>query len=120
MAQYLADENVFTDTVRLMRNLGLNVKRVQELSLTGAKDPEIFHKAQELSAVLVTNDQDFGDIRAYPPSSHQGVVVLKMDPNPKKVEAVHQVLRELLKKEHQFERCLFIVDTHKYRKRTKP
>ncbi len=120
MTQFLADENVFTDTVRLMRNLGFKVMGVQELDLTGAKDPEIFHQAQELSAVLVTNDQDFGDIRAYPPSSHQGVIVLKMDPDPQKVQAVHRVLKQLLEREQQFKDCLLIVDTHKYRKRTRP
>lgn len=120
MARFLADECAFTSTVRLIRDLGLQVQRIQELGLTGAADPEVFRKAQELKAVLVTNDQGFGDMRAYPPSSHQGVIVLKMEPDPKKVRAVHRVLEELLRKEQRFERCLFVVDASKYRKRMKP
>ncbi len=120
MARFLADECTFTATVRLMRDLGFQVQRVQELSMTGAADMDVFQKAQQLQAVLVTNDQGFGDVRTYPPSSHQGVIVLKMEPDPKKVQAVHRVLKELLKKEQRFERCLFVVDTSTYRKRTKP
>ncbi len=120
MTPFLADECVFTATVRLMRSLGLQVQRLQELGMTGMKDPHVFQKAQQLQAVLVTNDQGFGDVRTYPPSSHYGVIVLKMEPDPRKVQAVHRVLEELLKREQQFERCLFIVDTNKYRKRTKP
>ncbi len=119
MAHFFADENAFATTVRLMKDLGLQVQRAQELSLTGADDPTIFRKAQELKAVLVTNDHGFGDVRVYPPSAHHGVIVLKMEPDPTKVEAVHRVLG-LLQKETQFERCLFIVDTSKYRKRTTP
>jgi len=103
-----------------MRDLGVQVQRVQELGMTGANDSDVFRKAQQLQAVLVTNDQDFGDVRTYPPSSHRGIIVLKMEPDPHKVQAVHQVLKELLRKEQRFERCLFVVDTHKYRKRTKP
>lgn len=120
MPRFLADEDVFTATVQLMRGLGVSVERVQELSLRGAKDPEVFRKAQELDAVLITNDQGFGDIRAYPPSSHRGIIVLKMDPDPRKVQAVHRVLRELLKREQRFERTLLVVDTSKYRKRLNP
>jgi len=120
MAHFFADENVFMTTVRLLRDLGLNVQRAQELSLTGSDDLTIFRKAQELKAVLVTNDRGFGDVRVYPPSSHHGVILLKMEPDPQKVEAVHRVLRELLRRESRFDRCLFIVDASKYRKRTKP
>jgi hypothetical protein len=50
--------------------------------MTGASDGEVFRKAQQLQATLVTNDQGFGDIRAYPPSSHHGIIVLKMEPDP--------------------------------------
>ncbi len=86
----------------------------------GVGDPDVFAKARQLQAVLVTNDQGFGDVRAYPPSSHYGVIVLKMEPDPQKAQAVHRVLRELLKREQRFEHCLFVVGTSQYRKRTKP
>jgi predicted nuclease of predicted toxin-antitoxin system len=120
MAHFLADENIFTTTIRLLQELGLPVQRVQELSMAGANDPEVWRKAQELGAVLITNDQGFGDVRVYPPSLHHGMIVLKMQPDPVKVQAVHEVLSKLLTEELRFEHTLFIVDTNKYRKRTKP
>ena len=62
-AKFLADECTFVQTVMLMRNLGFDVQRIQQLGMTGAKDGEVFEKAQDLKVVLVTNDKGFGDIR---------------------------------------------------------
>jgi predicted nuclease of predicted toxin-antitoxin system len=42
MALFLADECLFTSTVRLLRDLGVPVQRVQELGMTGASDGEVF------------------------------------------------------------------------------
>lgn len=120
MTLFLADECVFVSTVRLMRDLGLQVRRVQELNLIGAEDQEVFQKAQQMKAVLVTNDKGFGDVRVYPPSSHRGIIVLRTEPDPVRIQAVHRVFEGLLKREVKFEQCLFIVDANKYRKRTKP
>lgn len=70
--KFLADECAFIETVRLMRELGFQVERIQDLGMIGAKDSDIFAKAQETKTILITNDKGFGDIRAYPPSSHHG------------------------------------------------
>ncbi len=118
-AKFLADECTFVQTVLLMRNLGFDVCRIQELGMMGAEDKKVFEKAQNLNAVLVTNDKGFGDIREYPPSSHCGIIVLKMAPDPACVREVHESLKQLLKKEDQFEGALFVVDTQKYRVRRK-
>ena len=75
---FLADECTFTRTVRRMRDLGRAVNRVQDLGMAGASDATVFQKAQENEAVLVTTDRGFGDVRAYPPSSHRGIIVLKV------------------------------------------
>ena len=119
-AKFLADECTFVQTVLLMRNLGFDVQRIQELEMTGADDDKVFEKAKDLKVVLVTNDKGFGDIRQYPPSSHCGMIVLKMAPDPVHVRQVHETLKQLLKREERFEGALFIVDTHKYRVRRKP
>ena len=117
--KFLADECTFIQTVRLMRKLGFQVERTQDLGMIGAEDPDIFAKAQEIEAILVTNDKGFGDIRAYPPCSHHGVIVLKMSPDPQGVWQVHKALRKLLENETRFKGTLFIVDVNKYRKRSK-
>jgi len=48
------------------------VTTVKEIGLRGAKDPEVLNKAQEIRAVLVTRDMDFGDIRKFPALAHLG------------------------------------------------
>ena len=48
------------------------------------------------------------------------MIVLKMAPDPVCVRQVHEILKQLLRTEDQFEGALFIVDTHKYRVRRKP
>ena len=103
-----------------MRDLGCAVNRVQDLGMAGASDATVFQKAQENEAVLVTTDRGFGDVRAYPPSSHRGIIVLKVTTEPEQIQAVHRTLRHLLETEESFEGTLFVVDAHKYRKRKKP
>ena len=118
--KFLADECTFVQTVDLMRELKCEVHRIQELGMNGVSDPVVFRKAQEMGAVLVTNDKGFGDVRDFPPSSHHGVIVLRMLPKPEAVQAVHRVLRGLIEIEKKFEGILFTVDTHKYRRRKRP
>lgn len=119
MSKFLADECVYTETIEFIRKLQFDVVRVQDLHLGGAPDPQIFAKAQELKRVLLTNDRGFGDIRAYPPSSHHGIMVLKLA-DYKSVPDVHAVLKDLLGREKDLNRVLFIVNRNKWRKRTKP
>ena len=117
---FLADECTFNRTIKLLRESGYKVHTLDDFNLLGAKDPVVFQKAKELEAVLITNDQGFGDIRNYPPSSHSGLIVLKMTPDPEHIARVHEVLEQLLKTENTFTETLFIVDHNKYRKRTAP
>jgi predicted nuclease of predicted toxin-antitoxin system len=114
---FLADECTFTSTVRLMRDCGCDVVRIQELGMAGASDAAVYRQAQENEAVLVTTDQGFGDVRTYPPSEHHGIIVLKIRPDPVSVQSVHRMLEQLLAAEDAFEKTLFVVDPHKYRKR---
>ncbi len=102
------------------RKLKFTVVRAQDIGMAGTNDQIIFEKAQELRAILITNDHGFSDIRQYPPSTHYGIIVLKMMPDPSNVNRVHTALTKLLSRETNFQNTLFIVDVNKYRKRSKP
>lgn len=67
--------------------------------------------------MLLTRDQEFGDIRRFPPSSHLGVIVLKM--KYQEASQVHAVLHKLLQtmSEGDWGGTLFVVDKNKWRKR---
>ena len=120
MVIFLADECTFDLTVKFLRNEGWDVTTVKEIGLQGAKDPQVLNKAQEMGAVLITRDMDFGDIRRFLPSAYQGVIVLKM--TYRKSDEVHAVLRKMLQevKEDEFVGALFVVDRNKWRKRKSP
>lgn len=51
---------------------------VQDLGLGDATDAVIATYAQDHGFVLVTRDLDFADVRAYPPATHAGIVVLRL------------------------------------------
>jgi predicted nuclease of predicted toxin-antitoxin system len=51
---------------------------MEDADLNGAQDHQIFAAAQELDAVLVTADLDFGNILRFPLATHSGIVVLRL------------------------------------------
>jgi predicted nuclease of predicted toxin-antitoxin system len=46
--------------------------------LTGAVDPDVVAAATAEGRVIITLDRGMGDIRAYPPGNHAGIVVLRL------------------------------------------
>jgi len=120
MVIFLADECTFDLTVKFLRNEGWGVTTVKEIGLQGSKDSQVLNKAQEMGAVLITRDMDFGDIRRFLSSAYQGVIVLKM--TYRESDEVHAVLRMMLQevKEDEFAGTLFVVDRNKWRKRKSP
>jgi len=46
--------------------------------LTGAADPDVVAAAAAEARVFITLDRGMGDIRAYPPGGHAGIVVLRL------------------------------------------
>ncbi|MFC2089053.1 DUF5615 family PIN-like protein [Calditrichota bacterium] len=106
--------------MEIVKYLGINIVRIQDLGLIGAKDQIVIEKAQELKSVLVINDLDFADIRTYPPSKFNGIIVLRMQPKLDYIDKVHNMLRILLQNEKHFAGKLFVVDWNKYRERHTP
>ncbi|WP_368861807.1 DUF5615 family PIN-like protein [Frankia gtarii] len=52
--------------------------RVAE-GLTGRCDPEVLAAAVEENRMVFTLGRGFGNIRTYPPGSHSGIVVFRLD-----------------------------------------
>ena len=116
MASFLVDECVSVQTFRLIRALGFTVKTVPDISHHGATDSELFKAAHGQSLVIVTLDRGFGDVRIYPPGSHNGIIVLKAY-DLVSLQKCHNVLEMLLKVESEFKGTLFVVDGNRYRKK---
>jgi predicted nuclease of predicted toxin-antitoxin system len=71
------DENLPADCAVLLRSAGFEADTVADERLTGSDDAVIASRSRAEDRVLVTLDLDFGNIQAYPPSLHAGIIVLR-------------------------------------------
>ena len=70
------DENLSADRAVLLRDAGFEADTVADERLAGADDSVIASRSRAEERVLVTLDLDFGNVQAYPPSQHAGIIVL--------------------------------------------
>jgi predicted nuclease of predicted toxin-antitoxin system len=80
MVKFLADENIFPPIVRFLRNRGFDVKDLREEGMSGVSDITVIDIAQREGRALVTFDKHFANILLYPPSSHYGVICIRIHP----------------------------------------
>lgn len=80
MAKFLTDENIYSAIVQFLRLKGFDVKDVREIGTLGASDGAIMSLARREERALATFDKHFADILLYPPSSHCGVVRIRIHP----------------------------------------
>jgi predicted nuclease of predicted toxin-antitoxin system len=103
------DENITVFARAPIEAAGHDVDTVSDEHLAGRSDPEVFAVAAGAARVLVTFDVGFGDIRAYPPGSHPGIIVLRLR-NQQPDNVVAALAR--LAQHHDLDglsRCLIIV-----------
>ena len=73
------DENLPAGALVIAVELGHDADNVSSENLTGASDPDVLAAATADGRFLITLDRRFGDIRAYPPGTHCGIGVLRVD-----------------------------------------
>lgn len=73
------DENLPESTVQLLQAVGHDVDTARQEGLQGADDPPLLEAATRDERLLVTLDRGLGDVRAYPPGTPAGVLVLRLD-----------------------------------------
>jgi predicted nuclease of predicted toxin-antitoxin system len=75
--KFKIDENLPAECALLFRESGFEAATVADQALSGAQDPVLFDRCLTEGRVLVTLDLDFANVRAYPPGSHSGIVVVR-------------------------------------------
>ncbi len=113
--RFLADQCVYRLTVKYLRDLGHDLVTAEELGLQRADDSTLLAKAAELNCVFLTRDLDLADLRNYPPTLTNGIIVLRM--KPAAIDRVHAVLNQFLTSGVKPVGALVIVDQNKYRVR---
>jgi predicted nuclease of predicted toxin-antitoxin system len=73
------DEDLPPAVTERLRDAGHDAAGVVEQGMSGWKDPGLWEAVQKEGRFLVTSDKGFGEIRAYPPGTHAGILVLRPD-----------------------------------------
>lgn len=92
--RFKVDENLPVEVAELPRDAGYQADTVLDENLGGARDESIADRCIEEDRVIVTLDQDFANIRAYPPAEHMGLVVLRLanQRKPHVISVFHRLL----------------------------
>jgi predicted nuclease of predicted toxin-antitoxin system len=98
--RFLIDAILPRSAVALLVGFGHEVDFARDIGMASAPDEQIALRAKETSAVLLSRDLDFADIRRYPPSQYAGIVVLRLADDATAREIVAVIKRFF--KEHQF------------------
>ena len=73
------DESLPSAARELAASLGHEVDTVESEGIAGADDRTVLAAAIDDGRLLITLDRGFGDVRRYPPGSHAGIAVLRLD-----------------------------------------
>ena len=73
------DEDLPLAVAEVLRGRGYAATTVLEEDLRGAQDSALWAVIQREEKFLITADKGFADIRAYPPGTHAGVLLLRPD-----------------------------------------
>lgn len=80
------DENLPSRAINVLKALGHDVETAVEEGLAGEDDPVLLAAATSEGRLLVTMDRGLGDIRSYPPGTHAGILVIRLnDQSPRAV-----------------------------------
>jgi predicted nuclease of predicted toxin-antitoxin system len=76
--KFKLDENLPASSATILASAGHDVDTISAEDLTGAPDRDVVAAASAAGRILISLDVGMGDIRAYPPGSHAGIVVLRV------------------------------------------
>jgi predicted nuclease of predicted toxin-antitoxin system len=74
--KFKLDENLPASSAAILAKAGHDVDTVADEALVGAPDQDVVGAATAAGRILISLDRGLGDIRAYPPGSHAGIVLL--------------------------------------------
>lgn len=111
------DENLSVLLKSDLANLDLDIHTVNEEDLAGSADPHVLAAATAEGRLIFTQDRGFGDIRAYPPGSHPGIVVPR--PPNQDPDSISDLVRRFLRSHDldTFAECIVVGEPTRVRVR---
>lgn len=96
--RFLLDANLPLSSADVFRSHGHEASHVREIGMSHCTDADIAAHAQQTQSALVTRDLDFADVRAYPPASYHGLIVVRLYDEASAVE-INALLERFLRNE---------------------
>jgi predicted nuclease of predicted toxin-antitoxin system len=113
--RFKVDENLHPDAADLLCSAGHDAVTVYDQGLRGHNDEDIAAVCQREQRAIVTLDQDFSNIRRYPPEDYPGIMVLRLA-NKSRQPVLSAVTRLIpLLATEKLTGCLWIVEEHRVR-----
>jgi len=113
--KFLIDANMPRLITRSLVALGYDVVDIRDVERPGIADECISEIARQEGRVILTRDQDFGNVLLYPPGLHSGIVVLKT--RAQSSESIKDLLISFLSEigEDEIYGSLIVLEKHRYR-----
>lgn len=114
--KFLADQDVYAVTVRLLRSQGHDVVTASELGLERSSDAALLQSANSSRRILLTRDRDFGSL-VFANAMSGGVIYLRILPTT--LLATHDELIRVLERytEDELLNALVVVEPGRHRMR---
>lgn len=90
--RFKIDENMPVESATILNEAGHDALTIHDQRMVGEADAKVATVYKLERRALVTPDLDFADIRAYPPSEHPGIVVIRPK-NQAKVNVLQLLMR---------------------------
>lgn len=115
--KFLLDENIPIESNASLSRLGHDVVNVNTAKLNGKSDDDIIEFARKEQRILITLDLDFSNIISYPPGSHPGIIVVRLNSLSRKklIVTIEQFVKSISEKE--ITKSLVILEDDEYRMR---
>ena len=116
--KFFTDHCIPNSITKALRDANHTVLILKEHIPQGSEDAVVIAKAQELNAILVSLNGDFGDITTYPPNQYKGIIALQVRNRPEVIPSLIQRLMSYLAVHPEmssYEGQLFLVESHRIR-----
>lgn len=115
--KFLAEENISPQTIKLLREIGYDIKAVAESTSKGHEDDEIVVIAEPENRVITTHDVGFGSIYYFSKRGQVGIILIRI--HPPTIEEVNPILVDFLSKVNLekkiLTKSLIVLNRKKYR-----
>jgi predicted nuclease of predicted toxin-antitoxin system len=106
LTQLLADENIPSETVNLLKKQRIDIISVTEFAC-GLSDREILELGKTKGRIIVTFDKDFGQIIFKEKVKTHGLILLRFI--PESPQQISKRIRQVLAAKIRIENCVVIV-----------